>query len=169
MPRWPKEEKEENNPLKVDFKKIHPDLPEIDLSKSQGDTFNLPKVENTRTSAEQQAWVDMIHSRIDALVLELAEYQRMFEPVLLPLIRVQAEAQPEHAKVLRRRSLDEMQFALRRLMSPEPRPADDDSPQVLQDAINETIHLRQIISDLMQDSTNLYQRGLSSIRAMTEK
>lgn len=75
----------------------------------------------------------------------------------------------EQSKVLRRRSLDDMQFALKRLTSGEPRPADDDSPQVIQDAINETIALRQIVSDMMQASYNVYQHGLVAIREMTSR
>ena len=75
----------------------------------------------------------------------------------------------EHAKVVRRRALDEMEFALKRLVSPDPRPQDDDSPLVLQDAINEVIALRQIMQDLMQASSNVYQRGLTSIRDMTSR
>ncbi|MGH2480249.1 MAG: hypothetical protein ACRDHW_11385 [Ktedonobacteraceae bacterium] len=120
-------------------------------------------------TGDQQAWIDMLHSRIDALVLESAEHRRMFEPVLLPLIRVQPEDSPERPKVQRRRSLDDMQFALKRLTSTDPRPQDDDSPTVLQDAINETIALRQIVSDLMQASSNVYQHGLTAIRDMTSR
>jgi|SRR5690348_2039130 len=78
-----------------------------------------------------------------------------------------AENNPERPKVMHRRSLDAMQFALHRLESGEPRPADDDSPQVLTDAINEVIHLRQIINDMMQASSNVYQGGLVAIRNMT--
>lgn len=107
-------------------------------------------------------------AKIEDQSIALAEYRRMIEPLILPLLG-QAEERPELTKVERRRSLDDMQFALRRLMQPEPRPADDDSPQVLQDAINEVIALRQITSDLMQASMNVYQHGLTSIRAMTEK
>lgn len=119
-----------------------------------------------KTTAEQSAWVDMLHSRIDALVLESSEYRRMIEPLILPLLRVQPEDNPERPKVQRRRSLDDMQFALKRLMQPEPRPADDDSPQVLQDAINEVIALRQIVNDMMQASNGVYQSGLVAIRNM---
>lgn len=120
------------------------------------------------TTNEQQTWVDMLHSRIDTLTLETAEHRRMIEPLILPLLRVQEDTS-ERAKVLRRRSLDDMQFALKRLASGEPRPADDDSPQVIQDAINEVIHLRQIVSDMMQASSNVYQHGLVAIRNMTSQ
>lgn len=78
-----------------------------------------------------------------------------------------APTDEERPKVQRRRSLDAMQFALRRLASGDPRPSDDDSPQVLQDAINEVIALRQIMNDMMQASNNVYQNGLVSIRNMT--
>jgi hypothetical protein len=120
-------------------------------------------------SAELQAWVDMIHSRIDALVLESAEHRRVIEPLILPLLRIRPEPGAEHAKVQRRHSLDEMEFALKRLSAPDPRPQDDDSPHVLRDAINEVIALRQIMQDLMQASSNVYKRGLTAIRDMTAR
>ena len=72
-------------------------------------------------------------------------------------------------KVTRRRSLDEMEAALRRLLSPEPRPRDDDSPQVMRDAITELILHRQLVADLMQSMTSGYQHGLDAIRKMTER
>lgn len=75
----------------------------------------------------------------------------------------------ENTKVTRRRSLDEMEAAMRRLLSPEPRPRDDDSAQVIQDAITELILQRQLVSDLMQAMTNGYQHGLAAIRKMTER
>jgi len=71
--------------------------------------------------------------------------------------------------VLRRRSQDEMLRALHLLSSGHQRPRDDDSPQVLEDAIYEVATLRQIVSDLMQAATTMYQSGLASIRKMTER
>lgn len=73
------------------------------------------------------------------------------------------------SKIMRRRTLDEMEAALRRLQSPEPRRSDDDSPLVLQDAITELILHRQLVADLMQAATSSYQRGLDAIRKMTER
>jgi hypothetical protein len=152
MPRWPKEEKE---------------LPEIDLSKSQGDTFNLPNVtqnpdaliENLRVGfLGLHAHIDKVDAQVGALKDEIQGPRSM-----------RAENEGEHAKVQRRHSLDEMEFALKRLSAPDPRPQDDDSPLVLRDAINEVIALRQAMQDLMQASSNVYQRGLTAIRDMTAR
>jgi hypothetical protein len=75
----------------------------------------------------------------------------------------------EQPKLLRRRSQDEMLRALRLLASGQQRPRDDDSPQVLEDAIYEVATLRQIVADLMQGATTMYQQGLAAIRKMTER
>ena len=117
---------------------------------------------------------EKIDGQMNALAQFLAEREQRYEQALSSVLsrlfpEQSQEANPERPRVQRRRSLDDMQFALRRLMQPEPRPADDDSPQVLQDAINEVIALRQITSDLMQTSMNVYQRGLTAIRDMTSK
>lgn len=104
------------------------------------------------------AHIDKVDAQVEALKDEIRGPRSM-----------QVASDGEHAKVQRRRSLDDMQFALRRLMQPEPRPADDDSPQVLQDAINETIALRQLVMDLMQASMNMHQHGLTTIRDMTSR
>jgi len=75
----------------------------------------------------------------------------------------------ENTKITRRRSLDEMESAMRRLLAPEPRPRDDDSAQVMHDAITELILQRQLVADLMQAATNSYQHGLAAVRKMTER
>lgn len=123
-----------------------------------------------KNATEELAWVNMLHSRIDSLVLETAEHRRMIESLILPLLRVhQPEDGQERIKPLRRRSQDEMDQALRRLLTGEPRPRDDDSPQVMQDAIAEVIALRQLTHDLMQALTTGYQHGLAAIRDMTSR
>lgn len=104
------------------------------------------------------AHIDKVDAQVGALKDEIQGPRYM-----------QVASDGEHAKVMRRRALDEMEFALKRLTSPDPRPQDDDSPLVLQDAINEVIALRQIMQDLMQASANVYQRGLASIRDMTSR
>jgi len=77
--------------------------------------------------------------------------------------------EPKPVKLQRRRSQDEMELALRRLVSGETRPRDDDSPQVLQDAINEVFALRQLNMDLMQAISHAYQSGIAAIREMTSR
>lgn len=74
---------------------------------------------------------------------------------------------PHH--IQRRRTQDEMLRALRLLRSGERLPQDDESAQILEDALGEVITLRQIVADLMQASTTMYQNGLAAIRRMTEK
>jgi hypothetical protein len=71
--------------------------------------------------------------------------------------------------LFRRRTQDEMLRALRMLASGNARPRDDDSPQVLEDAVYEVASLRQIVADLMQGATSMYQAGLVSIRKMTDR
>lgn len=118
---------------------------------------------------EPTYWTVAVHSRLDTLVNHTEKIERTvayLESVLNPLT-VPQEDNPERPKVQRRRSLDDMQFALKRLASGEPRPADDDSPQVLQDAINEVIALRMAMNKLIQASSNVYQNGLVAIRNLT--
>ena len=79
---------------------------------------------------------------------------------------------PEEPRIIhieRRRTEDEMRRALRLLVSGERRPRDDESPQIMEDAIGEVFALRQAMMDLMTSASNLYQSGLASIRKMTEK
>lgn len=138
------------------------------------------KQEHEEGDQETVSFADIIHnsSANDDLVDDFRGVHRHLDKVSAQVESLRAEVQgprhtaednPEHAKVMRRRSLDDMQFALKRLASGESRPAGDDSPQVMQDAINEVIALRQIISDLMQASSNVYQHGLVAIRDMTSR
>lgn len=153
----------------------HSNVPEV------GDAFPIPgPVQETRSDigfdvivANLQQLANAIgamYGRIDVLGSHIEKTERMvfsLEAVLNPMPT--ASEPTEHAKVQRRRSLDDMQFALKRLMQPEPRPADDDSPQVLHDAINETIALRRLVMDLMQASMNMHQHGLTAVRDMTAR
>lgn len=131
-----------------------------------GEAFPIPDLPHEYRD-EAPAWVQTLTGRLDALILESAEQRQLLESALLS--RPAQEDSPVHAHVQRRRSLDEMQAALRRLLTPEPRPKDDDSAQVLTDAITELILQRQLVSDLMQAATSSYQRGLAAIRRMTER
>lgn len=72
-------------------------------------------------------------------------------------------------KLQRRRTEDEMRYSLRTLCSGQPRPRDDESVQVLEDAINEVFALRQLNMDLMQTIATAYQQGLANIRKLTER
>lgn len=72
-------------------------------------------------------------------------------------------------KLARRRTEDEMRHALRLILSGEVRPRDDESVQVLEDAINEIFALRQMNMDLMQTLATAYQQGLASIRKLTDR
>lgn len=105
--------------------------------------------------------LNTIDQRLSAILHELQGRNEDVTPALL--------GTSTQDKVTRRRSLDEMQAALRRLLSPEPRPRDDESPQVIQDAITELILHRQLVADLMQSMTSGYQHGLDAIRKMTER
>lgn len=176
MPPRTRKQHEEGEQGTVSFAEVIGSLtgkepPEIDLSKGQGDAFNLPEIEGEKANSEHaliehlrdgfqglHLHVDKVSAQVDALKDEIQGPRYM-----------RAETEGERAKVQRRRSLDDMQFALKRLMQPEPRPADDDSPQVLQDAINETIALRQLVMDLMQASMNMHQHGLTAVRDMTAR
>jgi len=73
------------------------------------------------------------------------------------------------APIQRRRTEDEMRRALALLASGQRRPQDDDSPQILEDAIGEVFALRQAYADLMQATTRAYQNGLAAVRRMTER
>lgn len=77
--------------------------------------------------------------------------------------------EPRIIHIARRRTEDEMRRALRLLVSGERRPRDDESPQILEDAIGEVFMLRQILMDIMGSASTLYQDALASIRKMTEK
>lgn len=73
------------------------------------------------------------------------------------------------AKLQRRRTEDEMRYALRVFANGLPRQRDDEHEQVLEDAIGELLSLRQITMDLMQSMATAQQNGLAAIRKMTER
>lgn len=80
-----------------------------------------------------------------------------------------SDEQEARPALLRRRTQDEMLHALRILAGGQQRPRDDESPAVLEDAIYEVATLRQVVADLMQGATTMYQSGMASIRKMTER
>ena len=131
----------------------HIDLPEV------GDVFPDPEPPHDLDFGFQglHAHLDKIDAQVEALREEVRG------PVYI------AEDNPERPKVNRRRSLDAMQFALKRLASGGPLPADDDSAQIVQDKINEAIALRQIMNEMMQASSKVYQNGLVAIRNITNQ
>lgn len=142
--------------------------PEIDLNKGQGDAFNLPEIEGKAQNPD--ALIEHLRDGFQGLHLHAdkisAQIGALKDEIQGPRY-MQVSSDGERPKVQRRRSLDDMQFALKRLTQPEPRPADDDSPQVLQDAINEVIALRMAMNKLIQASSNVYQNGLVAIRNLT--
>lgn len=129
---------------------------------------NEPTQEAPHPQADEKPPADSLAFAFTGLHVHLDKIDAQVEALRMEIHgSSHTQAASDTPKVQRRRSLDDMQFALKRLASGEPRPSNDDSPQVLQDAINETIALRQIMQDLMQSSMSIYQQGLSAIRNMT--
>lgn len=131
---------------------------------------DLPSDSYTNGTAEMAVSREtaMLWNRIDNLSDQI---QSLHTQLLVSTMLVSNLQEAEHtvSPVQRRRTQDEMLHALHLLSSGEPRPRDDESPQVLEDAIYEVATLRQIVADLMQSATTMYQNGLQSIRKMTER
>ena len=107
---------------------------------------------------------------LTSLYQKLEKVERLCASIDATLHPVEFSPAPvDLPKVRRRRSQDEMALALRRLLSPDPRPRDDDSQEVVQDCFAEVMALRQITQDLMQVLTGGYQQGLAAIREMTNR
>lgn len=127
------------------------------------DKTNLELVKPEEAGEDKPALLPLpesvLHDKIDYLI-QLMEAKTPENEI---------DAGHETAKLQRRRTEDEMRHALSLLLSGQPRPRDDDSPQVLEDAINEVFALRKITMDLMQSMTTSYQNGLAAIRKMTER
>jgi hypothetical protein len=119
----------------------------------------------TETAIIDQMAMSGLHLHMDQITAHL---EQLHTEVRGPVFTAHPDDVPQ-PKPLRRRSQDEMEAALRRLLSPEMRPQDDDSPQVVQDAFAEVIYLRQLTHDLMQTLTSGYQHGLAAIRDMTSR
>lgn len=125
------------------------------------------------------ARMDAVVMRIDGLVLEFSELRHALGSLLSRDIQTEELAEARRAlalpaesverKLQRRRTEDEMRYALRLLSSGQPRPRDDDSIQVLEDAIVEVFALRQLNMDLMQRMSTAYQDGIAAIRALTSR
>lgn len=148
-----------------EWKSIHPDLPPGEPVPDQGETFDIPGLAEWKLTEGE---LDMLHSRLDGLVLE---FQRL--NLNLQGIKALEEAlkvpEDEKRKVQRRRTEDEMRGALRLILSGASRPRDDESPQILDDAINEIFALRKLNMDLMQTIITAYQNGLAAIRDLTSR
>jgi hypothetical protein len=111
-------------------------------------------------------WLSDLPRKVDDLSDQIQElHTQLLATQLLKLPSSEVSVRP----VQRRRTEDDLHHALKLLVGGGMRPKDDDSPQCLEDCINEMIWLRQLVAEMMQRATGMYQSGLATIRQMTEK
>lgn len=171
MPRWPKDEVEKVTHFEEHMKKrmelVEKDVPE------QGETFALPRVKEVSTaedtgsqSNDTNILVRSLSQRVDDLSIS---FMRMIDALNGHIPMLEVAPSTELVKLKRRRTEDEMRYALRVFANGLPRQRDDECEDVLNDTIGEAIALRQITMDLMQTLITGHQNGLAAIRKMTER